>query len=184
MGKDRRIGHDFARIGLPKKYFGPVLETLRSTNPHILDNVSVTMGYYWLNASWGVTSTPGHYRYLVAPGKLGDTEMLSEMLRNLDGKSSLTQSTMAISIAYKGKASGNNVVKDGKECELSVKLHNAMHLEIVDYRSPPQTSAAGFEVTEDLLSMATIFKTQSTATQNLFSSGVQVGRGGGRQRQR
>lgn len=31
--------------------------------------MSVTVGYYWMNASWGVTESPGKYKYMVAPGK-------------------------------------------------------------------------------------------------------------------
>jgi hypothetical protein len=72
-------------------------------------------------------------------------------MRTLDGRSSMTQSTVAISVAYNGKTSGAGVVKAGDNCELSVKLHNAFHLTACDYRSPPQTSATGFEVSEDLL---------------------------------
>jgi hypothetical protein len=49
---ERRIGHDFARIGLPKLCFGPIFETLKTSMPSILEGVSQTNGYYWLNASW------------------------------------------------------------------------------------------------------------------------------------
>ncbi|KAG5916585.1 hypothetical protein E4U61_003498 [Claviceps capensis] len=148
--EERRIGHDFARIGLPKMYFGPLFETLRSKYPKILDGISTTVGYYWLNASWGVTGNPGKYRCMIGAGKMAETQKLSEVMRIFNGKSSLCQATIAISTAFTGKLSGSTIVKDGDACDMSIKVHNAFHIKTVDYRSPPQSSSTGFELTEDL----------------------------------
>ncbi|KAK1242046.1 hypothetical protein MKX07_000032 [Trichoderma sp. CBMAI-0711] len=144
-GKERRIGHEFVRIGLPRMYFAPVLETLKSEYPSLLDRVVVTVGYYWLYASWGVTGTPGKYKYMAAPGRLAETQELSEILRMANGQSCLCQATIAISTAFSGKLSGNMIVRDGDGCSLSIKLHNALHLKMVDYRSPPPVEEARTE---------------------------------------
>lgn len=144
-GKERRIGHEFVRIGLPRMYFAPVFETLKSEYPSLLDRVVITVGYYWLYASWGVTGTPGKYKYMAAPGKLAETQELSKILWMANGQSCLCQATIAISTAFPGKLSGNMIVRDGDGCSLSIKLHNALHLKMVDYRSPPPVEEARTE---------------------------------------
>lgn len=50
-GKDLRIGHDFARIGLPKTHFGAFSEILGHRYNKLLDSVSQKVGYYWINTS-------------------------------------------------------------------------------------------------------------------------------------
>lgn len=40
---NRSIGHDFARIGLPKLSFAPIFETLRLSMPSIMTSASVTI---------------------------------------------------------------------------------------------------------------------------------------------
>ncbi|KAL7801349.1 hypothetical protein V8C44DRAFT_346208 [Trichoderma aethiopicum] len=130
--KERRLGHEYVRIGLPRMYFAPVLETLKSKYPKLLDGVSTTVGYYWLNASWGVTGTPGRYFYMAAPCEMAETQELWEFLWMMNGQSCLCQATVAISTAFSGKLSGNTIVRDGDGCRLSVKLHNALHIKKVD----------------------------------------------------
>ncbi|KAK1828583.1 hypothetical protein QBC39DRAFT_264826, partial [Podospora conica] len=168
MTNERRIGHDFARIGLPRVYFCPLFETLRSKYPKLLDGVSVTVGYYWINASWGVTGNPGRYKYMTGPNDIGDTQKLSEILRMIGGKSSLTQSTIAISTAFNGKLVGNSIVKDGEGCDMSIKVHNAFHMAVVDYRSPPQTSSTGFELTDDLIGKSEFLKADLGTTKSVM----------------
>jgi len=43
-------------MGLPKFAFGPLLEEQYSD---FLDKVSTTDGFYWINASWGISTSPG-----------------------------------------------------------------------------------------------------------------------------
>jgi hypothetical protein len=57
------IGVNFARFGLPIKSFGAVFNTLGSTFSGLLDTVMTTTGYYWVNASWSVSTTPGTFAY-------------------------------------------------------------------------------------------------------------------------
>lgn len=174
--KERRVGHEFARIGLPKIYFGPVFETLRSKYPKIMaSNVSTTLGYYWVNASWGVTGNPGRFKYLVAPGKTVETQKLAEVMRMFDGKSSLCQATIAISTAFNGKLSGNSVIRDGDSCELSIEIHNAFHLKKVDYRSPPQSASTGFELTDDLMQESEVLAAEKVTKENVFSEFMNEG---------
>ncbi|KAK0753551.1 hypothetical protein B0T18DRAFT_424083 [Schizothecium vesticola] len=119
--KERRIGHDFARIGLPK--IRPPQDS-----PKLLDGVSITAGYYWINASWDVTGNPGKYKYTIAPGKTSETQKLSEVMRMFNDKSSLTQATIATSTAFNGKMWGSTIVRDGDGCDMSLKIHNAFRL--------------------------------------------------------
>ncbi len=169
--KERRVGHEFARVGLPKVHFAPIFETLKSKYPRIMQsNVSSTFGYYWVNASWGVTGNPGRFKYMVAPGQPPVvTQKLPEVMRMFDGKSSLCQATIAISTAFNGKLSGNSIIRDGDDCELSIKIHNAFHLKKVDYRSPPQSASTGFELTDDLLQESEYLVVEKTTRENVFS---------------
>ena len=48
---------------MPKISFGPVLATLALSRPTIMEGISVTNGYYWLNASWDVTGSPGNFMH-------------------------------------------------------------------------------------------------------------------------
>ncbi|KAK7740646.1 hypothetical protein SLS62_011043 [Diatrype stigma] len=111
-GKERRIGHDFLRIGLSKLYFGPVFETLRNKYPKLLRNVLVTV-----LLDKRVLGRHGEPR-----------QKLSEVIRMFNGKSSLCQATIAISTVFNGNLSGNTIVKGGESCDMSVELHNAFHI--------------------------------------------------------
>ena len=42
----RRIGYNFARVGLPKAAFGPLFNTLTGMCPGIMSQISETEGYY------------------------------------------------------------------------------------------------------------------------------------------
>ncbi len=59
----RRIGQHFARIGLPAHAFGPLLNTLGRKFDGCLSQVTPTRGYYWMNASWGVSSFNATFSY-------------------------------------------------------------------------------------------------------------------------
>ncbi|KAK1561577.1 uncharacterized protein LY79DRAFT_675443 [Colletotrichum navitas] len=74
LGKPPRTVH------LPEIYFGLVFETLLSKYPKLMEGVSETVGYYWINASWGVTSTVGLYKCKVVGNSVvkdGDAEQFS-----------------------------------------------------------------------------------------------------------
>lgn len=80
---------------------------------------------------------------------------------------------MAISIAESGKPLGETVVKSGDQCEISVNLHNAMHLKACDYCSPPQTLVTGFEVTDDLLQSTEVMTMVQTISSGVFHGGFE-----------
>ncbi len=147
---DRRIGHDFARIGLPKTSFGPIFETLKTVFPSIVDDISITKGYYWLNASWGVTGSPGRFIY-TGPNKIRDnTFKLYEAMKMISGYSSIGAGAIAISVANESEMRGGKLVPANNKFELSVKIHNMFHMRKVAYHSPPQAASTGFEVTDDM----------------------------------
>jgi hypothetical protein len=158
---ERRIGHDFARFGFPKTSFGPVFETLKSIMPSILDGISTTRGYYWMNASWGVTGSPGNFVY-AGTGKIrNNTHKLYEAMKMLAGQSSMGAAAIAISIAGESKMEGGKLVPANAKYELSVKVHNMFHIKKVSFRSPPQASATGFEVTSDIYDEAEVLEAVS-----------------------
>ena len=149
---ERRIGHDFARIGLPKTSFGPIFETLKSSYPSLLNAVSVTRGYYWLNASWGVTGSPGNFVYTGKAGIRSNTYKLYEAMKMISGSSSLGAATIAISVANESRLENGKLVSANAKFEPSIKIHNMFHIKKVSYHSPPQAASTGFEVGDDLLS--------------------------------
>ncbi|CAG8979188.1 hypothetical protein HYALB_00000324 [Hymenoscyphus albidus] len=165
---DRRIGHDFVRIGLPKSKIAPVFETLRSVMPAVMSNVSVTAGYYWINASWGVTGNPAQCVYRDASGVMQKTPKAYEYMKMINGSSSLGIATIAVSIGSQTTMQGGvSVATPGKE-EFSIKIHNVLHMKKVSYSSPPQSAANGFEISEELYSA--VEPLTMVATQNIFSS--------------
>lgn len=147
----RRIGHDFARVGLPKFAFGPEFNTLETNFPGILAGVKQSFGYYWLNASWGVSTMKGTYTYKNEEGNVVRTQLLSEVLRMIKGRSSLAVATLAISASFKARKDGDNWVPIMDTAGLSVKLHNAIHVTEVDYHGPPQTGSSGMMVTKSIM---------------------------------
>lgn len=149
---ERRIGHDFARIGLPKTSFGPIFETLKMTYPSIMDGISITKGYYWLNASWGVTGSPGSFIYMDANKINKDTFKLYEAMKLISGYSSIGAGTIAISVTNECGIRGGKLVPTSAKYELSIKIHNMLHIKKVTYHSPPQVASTGFEVTDDMYS--------------------------------
>ncbi|KAI6986066.1 hypothetical protein KC359_g8909 [Hortaea werneckii] len=168
---ERRIGHDFARIGLPKMCFGPIFETLKKIFPSIMDtsSVSQTPGYYWLNASWGVTGSPGKFSYKGAGGVQREEYRLYDVMKQLQGMSSFGVGTIAISIGNESMMQGGKVVADQNKAELSIKLHNFMNIKRVPYHSPPQSAANGFEVSDDIFEEAEILE-QNTGTTSTFGA--------------
>ena len=176
---ERRIGHDFVRIGLAKICFAPVFETLRKSMPTILDanSISQTSGFYWLNASWGVTGSPGKFTYKAADRQAKDEFNLYRVMQFLGDYSSYGMGTIAISIGNESRVEGGKLIPDGGKYELSVKIHNMMHMKKTTYHSPPQSASAGFEVSDDIFAEAEILDTNAStvstfdATSSAFSGG-------------
>lgn len=158
---ERRIGHDFARIGLPKTSFGPIFETMKSIFPTILDDVSITKGYYWLNASWGVTGSPGTFVYPGANRIKQNTFKLYEAMKMIMSSSSMGAAAIAISVSNESKMQNGKMVSANNRFDLSIKLHNMFHMKKVSYHSPPQAASTGFEVADDLYNDAEILEPMS-----------------------
>jgi len=172
---ERRIGHDFVRIGIPKMRAAPIFETIRSGIPAVMSNVSVTSGYYWTNASWGVTGNPGKFVYKDANGTMQETFKAYDAMKMMGNKSSMGVATIAISIGSNTKMQDGKMVPVPNEEEFSIKIHNMLHLKKVPYSSPPQSAANGFDVTEDVyasaesLSMPSGMSSMFSATASAFT---------------
>lgn len=142
---NRRIGHHFARIGLPKLAFGPLFGTLQGKYSEVTSTLVETEGYYWTNASWGVSQFSGSYSYMTENG-VKRTSHLSDVMRMLNGKSALCLATVAISLTVPAKSEGGKFVAEQGPHGLSIKLHNAFGVEEVDYHGPPQQGSTGMMV--------------------------------------
>ncbi|KAI1291215.1 hypothetical protein F5Y03DRAFT_44967 [Xylaria venustula] len=94
---ERRIGHYFARFRFPKKCIAPIFVTINSIMPGILDGISSSTGYYWMNASWGVNANPGIFVYFDENSVKHKTSDLSTAIRMLRSSSSRGIATIAIS---------------------------------------------------------------------------------------
>jgi len=175
---ERRIGHDFVRVGLPKFSFGPIFETLRTGMPSLLDGVSQTTGYYWLNASWGVSNSPGNFLYKGAGNQRCNTHKLYEAMSIISGFSSMGAASIAVSIGNESKMEGGKLTSDPGKYELSIKIHNMWHVKKVSYHSPPQSSATGFEVSDDIFAESEVLEPMSNvgstfdSTASAFSGGA------------
>jgi len=152
----RRIGVHFARVGLPKFAFGPLFSSLALEYPGFLDKVASTQGYYWVNASWGVTTSPGQFISVnEKTRKVDHTAVLQDVMRRLGGQSSLGIATVAVSVTFE-------VINDGsakpppnrQKAGLSVKLHNFCQSAIVDYHGPQQQLASSMKVPQRILDRA------------------------------
>ena len=141
----RRIGHHFVRVGLPKIGFGPLFYTINAELPGVMAQVSETEGYYWMNASWGVSSSQGTFAYRTESG-ITKTTNLVDVMKMLNGMSSLCLATLAISITRPARMVDGKPVAAKTGFGLSVKLHNAFGVERVDYRGPPQQGSTGMMV--------------------------------------
>jgi len=158
----RRIGHHFARIGLPKYAFGPLFATLSEDFPGTMTQVAQTKGYYWMNASWGVASFQGTFAYRGESGIERVTNLL-DVMRMLNGKSCLCLGTLAISITCKATMQDGKPTMDINSFGLSVKLHNAFAIDYVDYHGPPQQGSTGMQVPSRIAENARIMSRNTTS---------------------
>jgi hypothetical protein len=159
----RRIGYHFARVGLPKMAFGPLFYTMSSQYPGVMAQIAETEGYYWTNASWGVSSFQGTFAYMGETG-IQKTTNLVDVMRMLNGKSSLSLATLAISITCPAKMVDGKPVVDKSAYGLSIKLHNAFGYETVDYHGPPQQGSTGMMVPSRIAGMAKVMNRGSSST--------------------
>lgn len=159
----RRIGHHFARIGLPAYAFGPVFNTLGSKYEGCMSQVTSTKGYYWLNASWGVTSFSATFSYRSESGIQNVTNLV-DVMRMLNGKSSLCLGTVAISLTCPAKMIDGKPVPDKSSYGLSVKMHNAFGVDVVDFHGPSQQGSTGLTVPARIAQKAKIMGASRATT--------------------
>ncbi|KAH9827498.1 hypothetical protein Tdes44962_MAKER09692 [Teratosphaeria destructans] len=107
-----------------------------------MSNIVETAGYYWMNASWGVSSFVATFAHM-DEGQLKKTNNLSDVTKMLSGKSSLALATVAISLTCPSKLEGDRQVPDRTSYGLSVKIHNAFGVDVVDFHGPPQQGSTG-----------------------------------------
>ena len=169
----RRIGYHFARIGLPKFAFGPLFNTLNQNFPGTSAHISQSEGYLWMNASWGVASFPGTFSYMTENG-IQKTSSLIEAMRVINGRSSLCLGTIAISITTPAKMVDGTPTMETSGFGLSVKLHNAFNIDIVDFHGPPQQGSTGMMISKRLTEKAKIVPRSGTGnvvnSQSIFAN--------------
>jgi hypothetical protein len=105
--------------------------------PGILQDVTVTRGDYWLNASWGVTGSLGSFVYKARDGTNPKTPKLYDAMKMIMGMSSMGLASIAISISSETRMEGGKMVPVEGQYELSVKIHNMFHIKKVPYNRPP-----------------------------------------------
>jgi hypothetical protein len=170
----RTIGAHFARFGLPVVSLGPVFETLASSMPGLMDDLSITNGYYWHNASWGVNSNVATFAYKNASGSIAQTTQLNEAMEMMGMKSSLGVGTFAISVSCEYELQNGKPVANANKYKFSIKCHNFFHLKLTDYHGPPQTTAVGFSLSNELanesevLTRPAVMSNVLGASENLF----------------
>lgn len=168
---ERRIGEHFARFGFPKKCLGPILETVNDQVPGILEGMQSSVGYYWTNASWGVNANPGSFTYVGEGQQLHSTPSLPSAMRMLGTKSSRGIATIAISMSSDTKVVNGRSVPGNEGLGFSIKCHNFVHLEKVDWHGAPQAASTGMELSNDILSMAQTLTKPAVAQSILSQTG-------------
>lgn len=63
-------------MGLPAYASGPTFNALSQKFDGCLSQVTATRGYYWMNASWGVSSFKVTFSYITRDGKMTNTNSL------------------------------------------------------------------------------------------------------------
>jgi hypothetical protein len=176
---DRTIGVHFARFGFPAKSFAPIFHTLDSSMKGLVDSLVMTDGYYWANASWGVTQTPGTFVYKTEQGTHASTNVLSDAMDMIGTKSSKGVGTFAISVACAYEKQGDQIVANSTKYEFSIKCHAFVHLETTDWHGPPQTSAIGVMVSNDFMSAAKPLSKPKAVSTVMNTTSTLFGSGGG-----
>lgn len=176
-GSERTIGVHFARFGFPAKSFAPIFHTLGVGMPGLIDSLVMTDGYYWANASWGVTQTPGTFVYKTEQGTRATTHQLTDAMDMMGTRSCIGIGIFAISVACAYEKQGDTVVPSSTKYEFSIKCHNFLGMGFTDWHGPPQTSAIGMILSDDFMRSAqSMSKPKVTtnvmnSTSNLFGSG-------------
>jgi hypothetical protein len=147
----RRLGEHFVRVGLPAAYFVTVMNGVQKHCgiKQLPAKVTEFNGYYWLNASWGVSSNPATYSYMGPEGTMVTAPSLISGMAHLEGKSVMGLMVVAISISAPWRLDGAmKEYMDLKQAELSVKCHNFIERRPCDLRGPPQVVSAGIDITD------------------------------------
>jgi hypothetical protein len=170
----RTIGHHFARFGLPIISLGPVFETLAASMPGLMNDLSITDGYYWHNASWGVNASDAVFGYKGPNQTMCQTTQLNEAMEMLGMNSSMGVGTFAISVACEYEVQNGRPVPNTNKYKFSLKCHNFYHMKKTDFHGPPQTTAVGFSLSDELanesevLSRPAAMGTVLDTTESLF----------------
>jgi hypothetical protein len=150
----RKVGVHFARFGFPAESLAPVFHTLDSTVNGIINSLIMTDGYYWCNASWGISHTPGTFVYITENNTRAHTSQLSEAMDMLGTKSSQGVGTFAISLGCEYDKEGDRIIPNSAKYAFSIKCHSFVHFRKTDYYGPPQTASVGALMSNDMMMMA------------------------------
>ncbi|KAA8572012.1 hypothetical protein EYC84_001944 [Monilinia fructicola] len=156
---------------------GPSFETLNAKIPAIKDSLSITAGYYWTNASWGVNGNAGTFSWQDENGAPKRTQHLPTAMKMILGSSSSGVATIAISVSSDAKLVNGKMTSTGTGYSFSIKRHNMMHFDKQDYHGPPQSAATEFELSVEIMAMAKPLG--KPAVSQLMLSGTASGFGAG-----
>ncbi|SCV57690.1 uncharacterized protein FFB14_15275 [Fusarium fujikuroi] len=79
---------------------------------------------------------------------------LHKTVERIIGSKSYCVTTLAIWILNEATIQERRVTTSGNTHQFSYQLQDVIHLKRVSYRSPPQASSSGFEISEDILNQA------------------------------
>jgi len=186
-GKEARtIGIHFARGGLYKPAFGPIIETIEAIPSFkgikSRSRVVETELFYWTNTSWGVSNSPGKFSYKTTDSsgrpKVVETTELKTAMEILNTRSALSPAVLAISIsAPAAQNSSGTWVPIRDQSTFSFKLHSFQLHKIVDWHGPAQQNAASMVITTEMMEDAeTVYMPAAQPqvtdfTDSLFSTG-------------
>ena len=95
----------------------PLFHSLAVDHRGITSGITGTRGYYWMNVSRGLASFSATCAYL-DDDELKTTSMVSDVMRTLDGKSSLVLATVAIPVTCPVKSDTKRMALDRRSLGL------------------------------------------------------------------
>lgn len=101
-----------------------------------------------------MNANPAAFVYIEAEGTRLSTNHLPTAMRMISGGSSCGVGTFAISASCDCKVVNGTATPTANNLAFSIKCHNLIDLDKVDYHGPPQAASVGIEISDDIMSMA------------------------------
>ncbi|SCO24007.1 unnamed protein product [Fusarium fujikuroi] len=130
-------------------------------NSDMTGNTSRTLSdakhYLKVNDKRTTIARQGTYLLFISTdkSKLGPSKPKPDQnIERIIGSKSYCVTTLAIWILNEATIQERRVTTSGNTHHFSYQLRDVIHLKRVSYRSPPQASSSGFEISEDILNQA------------------------------